>query len=200
LRVINQPYIPQNAVANAGTTLVWFNADVGHRHSITLVDNSTKNIVYNSGTFDVFNASKPVTLNNIGAFAYTGPSNDRMFPNYKMNGTITILNQPLPTTFNTTALASSSIGSGPTTATNNNIDTLTAIIVPSKVLAKTISDLKNHGFMVDNQYPFTAMRGGAGSQSGGDKQQVLLELTSSGKCLNQVTSALAQVESTLPYE
>ena len=123
-----------------------------------------------------------------------------MFPNYKMNGTITILNQPLPTTFNTTALASSSIGSGPTTATNNNIDTLTAIIVPSKVLAKTISDLKNHGFMVDNQYPFTAMRGGAGSQSGGDKQQVLLELTSSGKCLNQVTSALAQVESTLPYK
>jgi hypothetical protein len=63
-----------------------------------------------------------------------------------------------------------------------------------------LPDLKNHGFMVDNQYPFTAMRGGAGSESGGDKQQVLLELTSSGKCLNQVTSALAQVESTLPYK
>ena len=57
LRVINQPYIPQHAVVNVGTTVVWFNADVGHRHSITLVDNNTKNIVYNSGTFDVFNAS-----------------------------------------------------------------------------------------------------------------------------------------------
>ena len=42
--------------------------------------------------------------------------------------------------------------------------------------------------------------GGAGSQSRGDKQQVLLVLTSSGKSLNQVTSALAQVESTLPYK
>ncbi|MFL6383830.1 MAG: hypothetical protein ACJ712_02525, partial [Nitrososphaeraceae archaeon] len=26
LRVINQPYIPQNAVVNVGTTVVWFNA------------------------------------------------------------------------------------------------------------------------------------------------------------------------------
>jgi len=41
---------------------------------------------------------------------------------------------------------------------------------------------------------------GAGSQSGVDKQQVLLVVTSSGKNLNQVTSALAQVESTLPYK
>jgi len=32
--------------------------------------------------------------------------------------------------------------------------------------------LKSHGFTFDNQYPFMAMRGGAGSQSGGDKQQV----------------------------
>ena len=201
LRVINQPYIPQHAVVNIGTTVVWFNADVGHRHSITLVDNNTKNTVYNSSRFDVFNASKPITLNNTGAFAYTGPSNDRMFPNYKMNGTITVVNQPLATTFNTTtSSASSATGSGSTTTTNNNIDTLTAIIVPSKVLVKTISNLKNQDFIIDNQYPFTAMRGGTGSQSGGDKQQVLLVLTSSGKDLNQVTSALAQVESTLPYK
>ena len=164
LRVINQPYIPQHAIVNVGTTVVWFNADVGHRHIITLVDNNTKNIVYNSGTLDVFNASKPITLNNTGSFAYTGPSNDRMFPNYKMNGTITVLNQPLATTFNTTASVASSA--------TNNFNTLTAIIAPSKVLGKAIADLKSHGFTFDNQYPFMAMRGGAGSQSGGDKQQV----------------------------
>jgi hypothetical protein len=45
LRVINQPYIPQNAVVNVGTTVTWLNADAGHRHSITLVDNATKNII-----------------------------------------------------------------------------------------------------------------------------------------------------------
>jgi plastocyanin len=201
LRVINQPYIPENAVVNVGTTVAWLNADAGHRHSITIVDNNTKSTVFNSGRFDVFNASKPFAFNNVGTFAYTGPSYDRMFPNFKMNGTITVVNQPLATTFNTTNSAASATASGSAiTNNNNNIDTLSAIIIPSKLLGKTISDLKNHGFTMDNQYPFTAMRGGAGSQSGGDKQQVLLVLTSSGKNLNQVTSALAQVESTLPYK
>jgi hypothetical protein len=71
-------------------------------------------------------------------------------------------------------------------------------MVPSKLLGKTISGLKSQGFTIDNQYPFTSLRGG-GSAAGGDKQQVLLVLTSSGKNLNQVTSALAQIAATLPY-
>jgi plastocyanin len=198
LRVINQPYIPQNAVVNVGTTVVWFNADAGHHHSITLVDNNTKNTVYNSGRFDNFNASKPITFNNVGTFAYSGPSYDRAVPNYKMNGTVTVVNQPLTTTFNTTTAAtSSSTGTGVPT-NNNNIDTVTTLMVPSKLLDKTISDLKSQGFTIDNQYPFASLRGG-GSATGGDKRQVLLVLTSSGKNLNQVTSALAQVAAALPY-
>ena len=36
LRIINQPYIPQNAVVNVGTTVTWFNADVDHPHRISL--------------------------------------------------------------------------------------------------------------------------------------------------------------------
>jgi plastocyanin len=198
LRVINQPYIPQNAVVNVGTTVLWFNADAGHHHSITLVDNNTKNTVYNSGRFDNFNASKPFTFNNVGTFAYSGPSYDRAVPNYKMNGTVTVVNQPLTTTFNTTTAAtSSSTGTG-VPNNNNNIDTITTLMVPSKLLDKTISELKSQGFTIDNQYPFASLRGG-GSATGGDKRQVLLVLTSSGKNLNQVTSALAQVAAALPY-
>ncbi|MFL6429846.1 MAG: hypothetical protein ACJ71X_00095 [Nitrososphaeraceae archaeon] len=198
LRVINQPYIPQNAVVNVGTTVVWFNADAGHHHTITLVDNNTKNTVYNSGRFDNFNASKPITFNNVGTFAYSGPSYDKMWPNYKMNGTVTVVNQPLTTTFNsTTAATSSSTGTG--VPNNNNIDTITTLKVPSKLLDKTISELKSQGFTIDNQYPFRSLRG-AGSQSGGDPQQVLLVLTSSGKNLNQVTSALTQIAAALPYK
>src|SRR3989442_5773821 len=30
LRVANQPYFPENAVVNVGTTVIWFNGDVGH--------------------------------------------------------------------------------------------------------------------------------------------------------------------------
>jgi plastocyanin len=198
LRVINQPYIPQNAVVNVGTTVLWFNADAGHHHSITLVDNNTKNTVYDSGRFDNFNASKPFTFNNVGTFAYSGPSYDKMWPNYKMNGTVTAVNQPLTTTFNTTTAAtSSSTGTG--VPNNNNIDTITTLMVPSKLLDKTISELKSQGFTIDNQYPFRSLRG-AGSQSGGDPQQVLLVLTSSGKNLNQVTSALTQIAAALPYK
>jgi plastocyanin len=200
LRVINQPYIPQNAIVNVGTTVTWLNADAGHRHSITIVNNNTKNIIFDSGRFDNFNASKPFTFNNVGAFAYSGPSYDKMWPNYKMNGTISVVNQPLAATINTTA--ATAIPSSPTGApinNNNAIDTVATLMVPSKLLSKTISDLKSQGFTIDNQYPFRSLRGG-GSQSAGDPQQLLLVLTSSGKNLNQVTSALAQVASTLPYK
>jgi hypothetical protein len=201
MRVINQPYIPQNAVVNVGTTVAWLNADAGHRHAITILDNNTKNVVFNTGRFDNFNASKPFTFNNAGTFAYTGPSFDRAFPNYKMNGSITVVNQPLDTIFNSTGTnrASSSSSSTSSAGTNNNSDTVATLMVPSRLLGNTVSNLKSQGFTIDNQYSFMSLRGG-GSQSGGEKQQVLLVLTSSSKNLNQVTSALAQVASTLPYK
>jgi plastocyanin len=188
LRIVNQPYLPQNAVVNVGTTVAWFNADVKHHHSITLVDSSKGNTLYNSGIFDNFNASKPITFNNTGTFVYSGPSFDKMWPNYKMNGTITVIKQPLAVSFNNTAANN-----------NNNIDTIGMLITPANIADKTISDLKSKGFAIDSQYPFTSLRGD-GSTPGGDKQQILLVLTSAGKSLNQVTSALSQVDSTLPYK
>ncbi|MGA9843225.1 MAG: hypothetical protein WBQ25_13005, partial [Nitrososphaeraceae archaeon] len=41
LRVVNQPYLPRNAIVNTGTTVTWFNADAGHKHQITLLDNKS---------------------------------------------------------------------------------------------------------------------------------------------------------------
>src|ERR1051325_3266207 len=190
MRVINQPYVPENAIVNTGTTVTWFNADAGHRHAIAILDNNTKSVVFNTGRFNNFNASKPFTFSNAGIFAYTGPSFDRAFPNYKMNGSITVVNQPLAASFNTTTTTSTDFSSP---------DTVATLMVQSSLLEKTVSGLKSQGFTIDNQYPFSSLRGG-GSQSGGEKQQVLLVLTSSGKNLNQVTSALAQVASTLPYK
>ncbi|MGB0026506.1 MAG: hypothetical protein WBP64_06675, partial [Nitrososphaeraceae archaeon] len=43
LPLINQPYVPQNAVVNVGTTVTWFHADVDHKHTITLNDKSSGN-------------------------------------------------------------------------------------------------------------------------------------------------------------
>jgi len=189
LRVVNQPYLPRNAIVNTGTTVTWFNADAGHKHQITLLNNKTQTVVYESGLFDNFAASKPIKFNNTGAFAYSGPSNDKAVPNYKMNGTLTVINQPLSNSFNTTSS---------TPATSNNIDTVSTIIVPAKKLDKVSSDLRNQGFGIDNQYPFKSLRGGGGT-TGGDKNQAMLVLTSSGKSLNQVISALNKVVSTMGY-
>lgn len=189
LRVVNQPYLPRNAIVNTGTTVTWFNADAGHKHQITLLNNKTQTVVYESGLFDNFAASKPIKFNNTGAFAYSGPSNDKAVPNYKMNGTLTVINQPLSNSFNTTSS---------TPATSSNIDTVSTIIVPAMKLDKVSSDLRNQGFGIDNQYPFKSLRGGGGT-TGGDKNQVMLVLTSSGKSLNQVISALNKVVPTMGY-
>jgi hypothetical protein len=183
----------------------WLNADAGHRHSITLLDNNTKNIVFNSGRFDNFNASKPFTLNNAGTFAYTGPSYDRAFPNYKMNGSITVVNQPLATSFNTTNAAAATTTTATSTSslaagTDNNPDTIATLMLPSRLLGKTISDLKSQGFTIDNQYPFFESAWRWLTIWRRKKQRVLLVLTSSNKNLNQVTSALAQLASILPYK
>ena len=189
LRVVNQPYLPRNAIVNTGTTVTWFNADAGHKHQITLLNNKTQTVVYESGLFDNFAASKPIKFNNTGAFAYSGPSNDKAVPNYKMNGTLTIINQPLSNSFNTTSS---------TPATSSNIDTVSTIIVPAMKLDKVSSDLRNQGFGIDNQYPFKSLRGGGGT-TGGDKNQAMLVLTSSGKSLNQVISALNKIVPTMGY-
>lgn len=94
LRIINQPYTPENAVVNIGTTVRWFNADVNHPHTITLTPNNTNSIisnnsnfskttVYESGVIKNFTASKPIKFNNTGIFGYSGPSFDKGVPGYK---------------------------------------------------------------------------------------------------------------------
>jgi plastocyanin len=198
LRVVNQPYLPQNAVVNVGTTVTWFNGDVGHHaHSVSLVDNNTKNVVFESGPFDNFAASRPIKFNNTGTFVYSGPSDDKAVPNYKMNGTVTVVDQSLTTPFNSTSNATDTTSAQTATATNN-IDTITTLMVPANLLDKVVSQVKAQGFGIDNQYPFMSLRGGGGT-TGGDKHQVLLVLTSSGKNLNEVISALSIISPTMPY-
>jgi hypothetical protein len=196
LRIVNQPYLPQNAIVNVGAIVTWLNADVDHPHSISLVDNNSKSVVYESGIIKNYTASRPIMFNNTGTFTYSGPSFDKGVPSYKMNGTLTVVNQPLTTSFNTTT-ASRSSPTVTTTATKN-MDTISTLMVPSNLLDKAVSEIKGQGFGIDNQYPFMSLRGG-GSTAGGDKNQVLLVLTSSGKNLNEVISALSNISSTIPY-
>jgi hypothetical protein len=185
LRVTNQPYFPQNAVVNAGTTAVWFNNDVGHLHKITLVDNKNpKNVLYDSGNFPNFVASKPIKFNNTGTIAFSEAHTNPKYPNFVMNGTLTVVNQP--------SAISSTNQTSPTTGAN--IDTIVPFMVPASQQDKFISEFKNQGFGVDSTYTFKSIRGGGTEGCGG--MVSLLVLTSSGKTLDQVISTLKQIAPT----
>jgi hypothetical protein len=107
-------------------------------------------------------------------------------------------NQPFNSTATSNAASTTSSSTG-SSNNSNNFDTIATFMVPANIADKTISDLKSKGFTIDNRHPFMSLRGG-GSPTGGDKQQVLLVLASSGKNLNEVTSALSQVDATLTYK
>jgi hypothetical protein len=70
-------------------------------------------------------------------------------------------------------------------------------MVPANVLDKVVSEIKGQGLGIDNQYPFTSL-GAKGTNAGGDAQQVLSVLTSSGKNLDEVISALSNIIPTMP--
>jgi hypothetical protein len=44
LPLINQPYVPQKAIIEKGTSIIWQNADAGHRHKISLNDSNSEKI------------------------------------------------------------------------------------------------------------------------------------------------------------
>jgi hypothetical protein len=61
-----------------------------------------------------------------------------------MNGTITVAEQPLASTFNTTAVATDTATTPP--------DTVAILITPAKLLDKTISGLNSQGITIDSEY------------------------------------------------
>jgi plastocyanin len=93
LPLTNQPYFPQNLVTNIGNTVIWLNADVGHKHMITLSDNNSKK-VYESAFFPYNEASKPLTLNKTGNFSYMEKGANKAVPSFVMNGTISVIESP----------------------------------------------------------------------------------------------------------
>ncbi len=145
-----------------------------------------KNLLYNSGTFPNFAASKPVMLNNTGNFAFSEAHLDPKYPNFVLNGTLTVVDQ-----------ASSVSSSNKTSSAAANFDTVVPFMVPANQQAKLISEFKTQGFGVDSTYTFKSIRGD-GSEGCGDKNESLLVLTSSGKTLDQVISTLKQLAPTMP--
>ncbi|MDQ3975851.1 MAG: hypothetical protein M3264_04920, partial [Thermoproteota archaeon] len=99
-QLINQAFVPQNVRMNVGTTIVFFNADVGHDHREIIVNGLTGSRVFDTRIFSydnddeddkIPNSSRNYTFNEIGDFSYY----DTVFGKKVMNGTIEIVSSPL---------------------------------------------------------------------------------------------------------
>jgi hypothetical protein len=186
LRVVNQPYLPQNVVANVGTTIIWFPTDIPHNHQVSIVDKNSS-IVFDSGVIKFNTASKPLKLNESDSkFVFYEKTKNPKYPDFVLNGTITVIDQKSASNTNSTS------------ANGTSPDTIVTYMVPAKELDKRISEFKSKGFGVDSTYSFKSLRGG-GSEAGGDTQEYLLVLTSTGKDIDSVISALKDVTATMPY-
>jgi hypothetical protein len=71
-------------------------------------------------------------------------------------------------------------------------------MVPLNQQDKLISEFKSRGFGVYSTHVFNSIRRGGGGESCGDIRESLLILTSSGKSLNEVVSALQGIAPTMP--
>jgi len=189
-RLINQPYIPQRATVNAGTTVVWFNGDVDHDHKITLVNGANpENTIFDSDTFPYDEPSQPIVLNDTGTFSYYETDVNNEDQDYVMNGTIDVVSQQ-GSDANAMVNASPSNGVNPTSV-KGNADTAGVLMVPVSDVDTYVQDLENSGFVIDSTHGFSDIRAG--------DQQVLLVWTTSGLDLDQVVSTLQRITQGLPY-
>ncbi|MGB7955933.1 MAG: hypothetical protein WCF23_18315 [Candidatus Nitrosopolaris sp.] len=165
-------------------------ADVAHKHTITLNDKNSGNNVFTSPSFLFNTATQPLTFNKTGTFEYFEKNVNKDVPNFVMNVTITVVNQP-------SSLVSASRQNSTTTSTvNTNIDTVGTYMVPTQDLSKDVAALTTKGISVYSTFTYNDARGG---QKGTGPQQTLVIWTSSGMPVDKVISALKAVTPTLPY-
>ena len=176
-RFLDQHFVPENAIVNAGTTVQWFNGDAGHERTIDVKDENG-NTVFNTGEIIDSQASQPFTFSNPGVFNYEADGD----PGVTMTGSVTVDNIRSP-------LTSSS-------SSSSNIDTVGILMVPTQDIDNYISQITSAGITVDNTYDFKDLRGG---QEGTGDVQTLIVWTTGGKDLGETLSSLSELSSELPY-
>ena len=181
LPLTNQPYLPQHLVTNVGTTVVWFSADVGHKHAINLNDDKT-NKVFEASFFPSNDASSPLTLNNTGDYSYFEKGANKAVPSFVMNGTISVVNLPSELKSNSTS--------------SQNQITAGSYMIPAIMLDNYTSEFEKRGFTVDSHFTYKDLRGG---QKGTGPEQTLITWTTPETDLDKVISALKEITPTLPY-
>jgi plastocyanin len=180
-RFLDQHFVPENAVINTGTTVLWFNGDVGHERTIGVKD-ANGNSVFNTGEITDSQPSQSFTFSNPGEFNYEAEGD----PGVTMTGSITV--------GNIDSLVASSSSSA--SSNSSNFDTVGVIMVPTQDIDSYIQQITSAGITVDNTYDFKDLRGG---QKGTGDTQTLIVWTTSGKDLNETLASLSELSVDLPY-
>jgi plastocyanin len=183
-RFLEQSFVPANAVVNPGTTVAWFNGDVGHEQTVNVKDATGISTVFTTGVLTDSQTSPTYTFNTPGIYNYEAIGDE----GYVLKGTITVKSIQPPVI--TSAAASAAGGGG------GGIDTVGVLMVPTQDLDTYVQNVKNAGLTVDSTHNFNDLRGG---QSGTGDVQTLLVWASGGKDLNSVIAPISQLSLTLPY-
>lgn len=147
---------------------------------------ATQIICLDSNVFAYNTATQSVTMNDTGLFSYFEADANNEDPDFVMNGTINVVDQPDSVTATST---------GDTTdIASTNIDTVGTLMVPTEDLATHLSDLENRGFYILSTHIFNDIRRG-------DPQTLIVSATSpsGSNSMDNVVSQLSQISSSLPY-
>jgi plastocyanin len=191
-QLINQPFIPQNVRMNLGTTIGFFNADVGHNHREAITKRLDNTQVFDTGIFSYNDdkddkipySSRNYTFNEIGNFLY----HDAVYGQKVMNGTLEVVaNSNMQTTMknNNNSLTS--------TYPQYDFDIVGAFVVPTEILKKYTRSFESQGLQIYDIYNFRNLM---------DKNEAnhsLIVWTSNGHMLKSVIDKLQKITPTLPY-
>jgi len=187
-RFIVHSFLPETAVVNKGTQVIWFSGDVNHEHEIIINDNKE---LFDSGLMEHNTASNPMIFNSLGEYSYKSPNIDQeaVQKGFVMDGKVVVIDQP--NTLQSEVNSSNNSG-------DNNIDTVGVYMVPAKDIDKYTQDFKDKGFSIDSTYTFNDVRGEA---RGTNSQQSLLVWTAGpGMTLDNIISSLKEITPQLPYK
>jgi plastocyanin len=182
-RFIDQSFVPETAVISEGTSVIWFNGDVGHEHDIIVMsntDSASTSPIYQTGEFTEFEA-RNYTFNEVGEFRYADTVE---YDNgYIMKGNISVTDN--------------NDSDSELLQTVGDYDTLGIIMAPTQDISQHTSDLQNRGFLLDSMHNFQDLRGG---QSGtGDEQTLIVWRVPPSMQISTVLSHLSEFSSELPY-
>ena len=209
-RFVEQSFLPQTAIVNKGTQVIWFSGDVSHEHQIILNDDES---LFNSGTLQEFSASNPMVFDTVGDFGYISPDIDQeaVQKGFVMKGAVKVIDQPntLNQSKNKDVIESKTIitpsnqntlstGTPSSITPDNSIETVGVFMVPTKDIYEYVQDFRNKGFSVDSTYSFKDLRGLA--RETGSEQSLLVWTAHPSMTVDAAISSLKEIGAKLPYK